>query len=120
MTIFKWDVAEDWQLGFQDSASPVMEEIINFHNYAMIYLTFILIATSWIMAETMRSYGKSTKVIAHKYLIHGTTIEIIWTITPAIVLILIALGILFGFKFLFKSDSLLSDCIINAYLLQTS
>ena len=90
MTIFKWDIAEDWQLGFQDSASPVMEEIVNFHNYVMIYLTFILIATSWIMAETMRSYGKSKKIIAHKYLIHGTTIEIIWTVTPAIVLILIA------------------------------
>jgi len=38
------DVAELGQLGFQDPASPIMEEIINFHNYVMVYLTFILVA----------------------------------------------------------------------------
>jgi cytochrome c oxidase subunit 2 len=82
----------------------IMEEIVNFHNYVMIYLTFILIATSWIMAETMRSYGKSKKIIAHKYLIHGTTIEIIWTVTPAIVLILIAFP---SFKLIYLIDEVI-------------
>ena len=43
LSIFKLDVSEPLQLGFQESASPVMEEIINFHNEVMIYLTFILI-----------------------------------------------------------------------------
>jgi heme/copper-type cytochrome/quinol oxidase subunit 2 len=35
------DIAEASQLGFQDPASPIMEEIINFHNYVMVYLSFI-------------------------------------------------------------------------------
>lgn len=26
------DIAESWQLGFQDPATPVMEGIINFHH----------------------------------------------------------------------------------------
>jgi|TARA_B100000780_G_C20974033_1_gene388972 heme/copper-type cytochrome/quinol oxidase subunit 2 len=43
LSIYKLDVAEALQLGFQDAASPVMEEIVNFHNEVMIYLTFILI-----------------------------------------------------------------------------
>ena len=37
------DIAEASQLGFQDPASPIMEEIINFHNYVMVYLSFILV-----------------------------------------------------------------------------
>jgi len=36
-------MAEAGQLGFQDPASPIMEEIINFHNYVMVYLSFIVI-----------------------------------------------------------------------------
>ena len=38
LSIFKLDVAEALQLGFQDPASPVMEEIVNFHNEVMIFL----------------------------------------------------------------------------------
>ena len=32
-----------YQLGFQDPASPVMIEIINFHNYMMTYLIFVVL-----------------------------------------------------------------------------
>ena len=42
----KFDAAINYQLGFQDPSSPVMEEIINFHNYVMIYLTFITFTVS--------------------------------------------------------------------------
>ena len=88
LSIFKLDVAEALQLGFQESASPVMEEIINFHNEVMIYLTFILIGVLWIMIESIREYSKTKKVIGHKYLIHGIALEIIWTITPAFIFLL--------------------------------
>jgi heme/copper-type cytochrome/quinol oxidase subunit 2 len=36
-------MAEASQLGFQDPASPIMEEILNFHNYVMVYLSFIAV-----------------------------------------------------------------------------
>jgi hypothetical protein len=45
MSIIRFDVAEAYQLGFTDSASPVMEGIIDFHNYVMIYIVFIIIST---------------------------------------------------------------------------
>ena len=82
MNWYNLDVAEAWQLGFQDPASPIMEEIVNFHHYVMVYLTFILFAVAYILVETLRTYNKSNKYIAHKYLIHGTWLEIMWTITP--------------------------------------
>jgi len=72
ISIFSFDVAEAWQLGFQDSASPIMEEIVNFHHYVMVYLTFILFATAYILGECLRAFSKSNRMIAHKYLIHGT------------------------------------------------
>jgi len=44
MNLFKFDVAENYALGFQDAGSMVMEEIINFHNFVMIYLVFIILS----------------------------------------------------------------------------
>lgn len=104
MTKFTFDVAEDWQLGFQEAASPIMEEIVNFHNYVMIYLTFILVGTAYILFETLNAYSKSNKLISHKYLIHGTWIEIVWTITPALVLIAIAFP---SFKLIYLIDEVI-------------
>jgi cytochrome c oxidase subunit 2 len=104
LSIFKLDVAEALQLGFQESASPVMEEIINFHNEVMIYLTFILIGVLWIMIESIREYSKTNKVIGHKYLIHGTALEIIWTITPAFILVAIAYP---SFKLIYLIDEVI-------------
>jgi heme/copper-type cytochrome/quinol oxidase subunit 2 len=42
-------------------------------------------------------------LISHKYLNHGTLIELIWTITPAIILILIAFP---SFKLLYLMDEI--------------
>jgi heme/copper-type cytochrome/quinol oxidase subunit 2 len=40
------DMPEANQIGFQDPASPIMEEIINFHNYVMVYLSFIAVGVA--------------------------------------------------------------------------
>ena len=45
-----------------------MEEIINFHHYVMVYLTFILFGVAYILGETLRAYSKTNRFIAHKYL----------------------------------------------------
>jgi cytochrome c oxidase subunit 2 len=98
------DVAEAMQLSFQDPASPIMEGIINFHNEVMIYLTFIMLGVFWIMIESIREYSKTKKLISHKYMIHGTWLEIIWTITPAFILIAIAYP---SFKLIYLIDEVI-------------
>ncbi len=108
MYIIKWDVAEAYQLGFQDSASPVMEGIINFHNYVMIYIVFIIVSTFWMLSSILYEFNKHTRVISHKYLTHGTTIEIIWTITPAIILVFIAFP---SFKLIYLMDEVVDPAI---------
>jgi len=102
--LFKMDIPEALQIGFQDPSSPVMIEIINFHNEVMIYLTFILIGVFWIMFETIREYPKTKKLISHKYMVHGTWLEIIWTIAPAFILVAIAYP---SFKLIYLIDEII-------------
>lgn len=106
--MFKYDVANNWQLGFQDPASPVMEEIINFHNYIFIFLVFIIIGVSYFLAQIVKTFSKTNKYISHKFLIHGTTLELVWTITPAIILALIAYP---SFKLLYLMDQVMEPAI---------
>lgn len=67
----------------------------------MYYLVIILFAVGWILLSIIRNFVSSKSSISHKYLVHGTTIELIWTITPAIILMLIAFP---SFKLLYLMD----------------
>nr|QKD74988.1 cytochrome c oxidase subunit 2 [Suillia sp. HeleYD1] len=71
-------------LGLQDSASPLMEQLIFFHDHALLILVMITILVGYLMF--MLFFNKYT----NRYLLHGQTIEMIWTILPAIVLLFIA------------------------------
>jgi len=96
-----FDAPIAWGIFFQDSASPQMEGIVEIHNYIMYFLTAILIGVGWILIHNVRTYVYTVSPISHKYLKHGTLIELIWTITPAIILILIAFP---SFKLLYLMD----------------
>lgn len=102
------DFAENYQIGFQDPASPIMEQIINFHNFTMIYIVFIMTLVLWFISSIILKFSKAKRTISHKYLIHGTLLEIIWTITPAIILILIAFP---SFKLLYLMDEVIDPAI---------
>nr|QLY89878.1 cytochrome c oxidase subunit II [Neoleria inscripta] len=72
-------------LGLQDSASPLMEQLIFFHDHALLILVMTTILVGYLMF--MLFFNKYT----NRYLLHGQMIEMIWTILPAIVLLFIAL-----------------------------
>nr|QNE85611.1 cytochrome c oxidase subunit II [Empis caudatula] len=72
-------------LGLQDSASPLMEQLIFFHDHTLLILIMITILVGYLMG--MLFFNTYT----NRFLLHGQTIEIIWTILPAIVLLFIAL-----------------------------
>jgi cytochrome c oxidase subunit 2 len=108
MLWFKLDVAENMALGFQDAGSIVMEEIINFHNFVMIYLVFVVVAVMWVLFQTFNRFSKTTRFISHKYIIHGSLIEIIWTLTPALILVTIAFP---SFKLLYLIDEVIDPAI---------
>nr|P29879.1 RecName: Full=Cytochrome c oxidase subunit 2; AltName: Full=Cytochrome c oxidase polypeptide II [Sitophilus granarius]AAA32070.2 cytochrome oxidase II [Sitophilus granarius] len=72
-------------LFLQDSASPLMELLMCFHDHAMLILILITIMVSQMLLSML--FNK----LSHRYLLEGQLIETIWTIIPAIILILIAL-----------------------------
>jgi cytochrome c oxidase subunit II len=93
------DAPVAWGLYFQDSATPQMEGLIELHDNVMYYLILILFAVGWVLLSILMNFVKAS--MSHKYLNHGTLIELIWTITPAIILILIAFP---SFKLLYLMD----------------
>ena len=95
------DTPKPWGLYFQDSATPQMEGLVELHDNIMFYLVIILFGVGWIMISIVRNYTSLKSPISHKYLNHGTLIELIWTITPALILILIAFP---SFKLLYLMD----------------
>ena len=95
------DAPHAWGTYFQDSATPQMEGLIELHDNIMYYLVIILFAVGWILLSIVINYISTKSPISHKYLNHGTLIELIWTITPAVILILIAFP---SFKLLYLMD----------------
>nr|YP_009369682.1 cytochrome c oxidase subunit 2 [Narcine brasiliensis]YP_009369695.1 cytochrome c oxidase subunit 2 [Narcine bancroftii]AMB36421.1 cytochrome c oxidase subunit 2 [Narcine brasiliensis]AMB36434.1 cytochrome c oxidase subunit 2 [Narcine bancroftii] len=78
-------MAHPSQLGFQDAASPVMEELLHFHDHTLMIVFLISALVLYIILAMV-----STK-LTNKYILDSQEIEIVWTILPAVILILIAL-----------------------------
>nr|AML26640.1 cytochrome c oxidase subunit II [Ptiliidae sp. BMNH 1274723] len=75
-----------WKMMFlQDSASPLMEQLIFFHDHTLIILSMITMMVTYIMITLFFN-----KINNHNIL-ESQMIEIIWTMIPAIILIFIAL-----------------------------
>lgn len=96
------DVPTPWGVYFQDSASPVAEGIQELHDVIMWYMLIVLCLVTYILFSILSTFRKNP--IAYKYLTHGTTLEVIWTISPAFVLILIAYP---SFLLLYLSDDVI-------------
>lgn len=100
------DVAVPYQLGFQDAASSIAEEIIFFHDQLFFYQIIVLTVVLWMLTNIVLKYHKT--ILPYKYNTHGTWIEIIWTITPALILVLIAFP---SFKLLYLMDEVVDPAI---------
>lgn len=79
-----YDGAEPLQLSFQDMASPIGEQLVFFHDNIMFIIVVIMVLVGWIMIASI------TNKHYYRYLVEGTTIEIVWTLVPAVVLLFIA------------------------------
>ena len=108
---------------FQDSATPIMEGITNLHHDLMFFITFILFFVLVILIRTLFYFKQKSLLIGNnsytlsRSIVHGTTIEIIWTVIPSLILIVVALP---SFALLYSIDevvdpSLTVKCIGNQW-----
>nr|ACF04909.1 cytochrome c oxidase subunit II [Calyptraea chinensis] len=91
------------QLGFQDAASPLMEELIFFHDHAMMILVMIISLVGY------AAYALIMEKHTCRSLVEGQEIETIWTIIPAVILIFLALPSL---RLLYLLDEV-GDCSLT-------
>ena len=88
---------EPWQLGLQKGATPVMDNIIWFHDfllYLIVAITLFVLALLVIVA--VKFNARSNPVPSRTT--HNTTIEVIWTVVPVLILVMIAVP---SFRLLF-------------------
>jgi cytochrome c oxidase subunit 2 len=106
------DAAESWQIGFQSPATPIMEGIINFHNHIMFFMINIGVLVMWLLYRCLSLYGvrswseydKRSLNYDYDVFTHATTVEVVWTVVPAIVLMIIAVP---SFALLYSMDEML-------------
>lgn len=71
-------------LGIQDSNSPIIEQLNFFHDHALLILILVTTLVGYLIGTLF--FNK----LNNRFLLHGQTIEVIWTILPAIILLFIA------------------------------
>nr|YP_009351055.1 cytochrome c oxidase subunit II [Anhangatermes macarthuri]AQP28467.1 cytochrome c oxidase subunit 2 [Anhangatermes macarthuri] len=72
-------------LTLQDSASPVMEQLIFFHDHALMIMLMIITTVFYTMISIIQNKQTS------RFILEGQMIETLWTIAPAIILVFIAI-----------------------------
>nr|YP_980194.1 cytochrome c oxidase subunit II [Lepidophyma flavimaculatum]BAF43982.1 cytochrome oxidase subunit 2 [Lepidophyma flavimaculatum] len=73
------------QMGLQDAASPIMEELLHFHDHALMIVFLISTLVLYIITLMMST------TLTHTNTMNAQEVEAIWTVMPAVILILIAL-----------------------------
>ncbi len=86
----------------QDPATPVMEELIFVHNLVQVIITGIVILVFGLMIYICWRYAEKRNPVPSKTS-HNTLIEVIWTIVPVILLVIIAVP---SMSLLYKQDRL--------------
>ncbi|KAL2223622.1 UNVERIFIED_CONTAM: cytochrome c oxidase subunit 2, partial [Sesamum indicum] len=109
LTIAPCDAAEPWQLGSQDAATPMMQGIIDLHHDIFFFLILIFVFVSWILVRALWHFHYKKNPIPQR-IVHGTTIEILWTIFPSIILMFIAIP---SFALLYSMDEVVVDPAIT-------
>ncbi|MCR9256980.1 MAG: cytochrome c oxidase subunit II [Alphaproteobacteria bacterium] len=91
---------QDWQLGFQPSATPVKEVMTSFHNMLLWVITFITLFVLALLIYVCVKFNKNANPTPSKTS-HNTLIEVIWTVVPVIILVVIAVP---SFRLLYYTD----------------
>jgi cytochrome c oxidase subunit II len=88
---------QPWEITLQPAASPVMENIVWFHNFLFVLITLItLFVLALLVAVVMKFNAKANPVPSKTT--HNTLVEVAWTLIPVLILVGIAVP---SFRLLF-------------------
>jgi cytochrome c oxidase subunit 2 len=84
------DQPHPWQINFQEAASPIMNELHHFHNFLLIIVTGIVAFVLFLIIYVAIKFNAKANPIPASFT-HNITLEVIWTVIPIIILIIIAI-----------------------------
>nr|YP_010611143.1 cytochrome c oxidase subunit II [Metcalfa pruinosa]QWV61022.1 cytochrome c oxidase subunit II [Metcalfa pruinosa]WAR47335.1 cytochrome c oxidase subunit II [Metcalfa pruinosa] len=90
------------KMNLMNSASPIMEQLIFFHDHTMIIILSITTTVMYMMMSTIKNK------LPNRNILENQITETIWTIIPAILLVIIALPSL---KILYLMEEMLNPSI---------
>jgi cytochrome c oxidase subunit 2 len=91
-----------WQFGMQDAATPIMEEIISFHDKLLYWITGISAFVLALLIIVMVRFNARANPTPSR-VTHNTLLEVIWTVVP--IAILVSIGVP-SFRLLFHQYSM--------------
>ena len=91
---------QPWQTGFQAAATPLMERIDSFHDLLLVIITLISAFILALLAYVVFRFNAKANPRPSR-VTHNTTLEVLWTVVPALILVVIAVP---SFKLLYYSD----------------
>ena len=92
---------KNWQLGFQESVTSIMNDVVFMHDYILMpIITAISVFVLFLLFYVCIKFRESKNPNPSKTT-HNTFIEIVWTLVPCLILIVIAIP---SFKLLYKQD----------------
>ena len=75
-----------WQLGMQDSVTPVMDDIMSFHNMLLVIITAITLFVLALLLIVIVKFNSKANPVPSKTT-HNTLIEVAWTVIPVLILV---------------------------------
>ena len=102
------DCPEAWQLWIQDPATGLHEGMIFFHNYIMLFVVFIGVLVFFALEQIIKNFNEESSKKAPQTFTHSSVLEIVWTVFPALLLLLMAVP---SFSLLYSLDELINPAI---------
>ncbi len=100
-----------WQLGLQEAASPVMVDIVSFHNFLLWVITAITVFVLVLLLIIIVRFNARANPTPSRTT-HNAVLEVMWTIVPVIILVAIAIP---SFRLLFlQLDEPTPDLTVKA------
>lgn len=79
-----------WQVHFQEPATEIMAELIKLHDFIMLFMIGIVFVVLALLIYVCVTFNKRSNPTPAKFS-HNAPAEIIWTIIPVIILVIIAI-----------------------------
>lgn len=94
------DKPHNWQLNFQDAATPVAESLRSLHDGLLIVISLITLFVMALLGYVIFRFRESRNPVPSKTA-HNTLIEVVWTVVPVMILVGIAIP---SFRLLYFQD----------------